>query len=262
MIHSLSRLTLLPLLLLTLFCSVGSQRLYAIGEWQIYNGTTAFRQGEIFQDRIYVIAGSSLCSFDADAGYQEYNRTLGLSSSSVSLIRASRDGQYLCITYANGNIDLLDAEGNIWNIPDLYSKSLNESKETRSILEGEDGSFFLSGEYGFVQIDPSRHMILRSVQNRKDVDFAFCFGQRFYRSSRSGGLEYCPLEANAADLNQWHRVTGPASAWPMADLTLYESHGAPQLVHGCRWPYLRPLFAGSGHPGRGHQPVPHPASPA
>lgn len=224
MIHSLSRLTLL--VLLTLCSWMGAQQLYAIGEWQIYNGTTSFRQGEIFDGRIYVIAGSSLCSFDAEEGYQEYNRTLGLSSSSVSLIRASRDGQHLCITYANGNIDLLDTEGNIWNIPDLFSKSLNESKETRSILEGEDGMFFLSGEYGFLQIDPSRHMVLQSIQNRKNIDFAFCYGNRLYRSSRSGGLEFCPLDANAADITQWHRISAPSSAWPVADMALYESHGS------------------------------------
>lgn len=207
---------------------IGFQRLHAIGEWKIYNGTSSFSQAVFFDDKIFAITGSSLCSFQPDEwsdGYAEYNRISGLSSSSVSRIYATRDSSYLCIAYVDGNIDILDTDDTIWNIPDLYSKALTESKEVRSIIEGDDGNLYLSGEYGFLQVCPGQKMVLQSVQNRKDIDFAFSFEGCLYRCSRQGHIEYCDTQTNAADIRNWHKVEGNANATIVNDAKVFSSAG-------------------------------------
>ncbi|MFR5128448.1 MAG: hypothetical protein ACLTEM_01175 [Segatella copri] len=51
----------------------------------------------------------------------------------------------LVITYTNGNIDLLDANGNIINIPDLYLKSMTDNKQINHIyISGTNAYLSLS----------------------------------------------------------------------------------------------------------------------
>lgn len=213
---------------LLLLCSLLCQQLFAIGEWQIYNGSSSFQQGTIFDNKIYALAGQSLCSFDLDDEnhqFDEFSRITGLSGSAITYIQATRDGRYLCLAYANGDIDLLDGDGHIWNIPDLANKPLTESKEVTSIIEGEDNKLYLSGEFGFLRIDPAQKMILQAVQNRKEIDFAFHFGNYSYRVSHTLGLERCAATANEADLSHWQIAKVDGRSLKVIDAKVFESNG-------------------------------------
>ena len=226
MIHNLLHRFILTIILLLALCNVHT--VYALGEWQIYNSTTSFVQGQIFNGRIYAIAGTSLCSFDMNDGhgYLEYNRISGLSSSSVSLIQTTRDSAYLCIAYSDGNIDLLDQHGRIWNMPDLLNKSLTESKEPHSIIEGDDGILYLSGQYGMLCIDPKQKMIIHSIQSRKDIDFSFSLGGYLFRCSKTGIIERTQSTANVSDQKQWIEVETDDEAFHVTDLKLFLSDGS------------------------------------
>lgn len=224
MIHiSIHRLLLL---FITLMATCHTHVCHAIGEWKLYNGTSSFTQATFFNQKLFAISGSSLCSFDpTDEGisHTEYNRISGLSGSSVSRIYATRSGDYLCITSHDGNIDILDTQGTFWNIPDLYCKAMNESKEICSILEGDDNLLYLSGEFGFLQIDPDQKIVLQSVQNRKDIDFAFSYEGTLYRCSRQGRIEYCDNLFNVSDSKCWQQLEGATDATIVSDAKLFIS---------------------------------------
>lgn len=58
----------------------------------------------------------------------------------------------MVITYTNGNIDLLDANGNVVNVPDLYLKSMTDNKQINHInISG--ANVYLSLSFGIIKLD-------------------------------------------------------------------------------------------------------------
>lgn len=58
----------------------------------------------------------------------------------------------MVITYTNGNIDLLDTNGNVVNVPDLYLKSMTDNKQINHIyING--ANVYLSLSFGIIKLD-------------------------------------------------------------------------------------------------------------
>ena len=68
----------------------------------------------------------------ADQSIQTYDKQNGLSSIGIRFIGWNEIAKRLVIVYEDGNIDLLDAKGNVTNVPDYYLKALTADK--RSII--------------------------------------------------------------------------------------------------------------------------------
>lgn len=121
---------------LLILCSSSSESIVnasdeAFGSWNIYNAAPESTQMQVFGDRIFMVNTSSLTSINLDLDEDSqlsYSRNTGLSSSSVSMILSSKEAEKLAIVYTDGNIDLMDIEGNIHCIPDLANKPLNGDK--------------------------------------------------------------------------------------------------------------------------------------
>lgn len=63
---------------------------------------------------------------------------------------------YLCITYSDGNIDLLYDDDRVVNIPALKNANMAESKLVNSITFGlDDHKIYMATDFGFAVIDPS-----------------------------------------------------------------------------------------------------------
>ena len=71
--------------------------------------------------RLYVLASNALYTYNkADQSIQTYDRQNGLSSIDIRYIGWNEVAKRLVIVYEDGNIDLLDAKGNVTNVPDYY----------------------------------------------------------------------------------------------------------------------------------------------
>lgn len=74
--------------------------------------------------RIYAAANGALFSLNrADESLEYWNKATGLNGNSVSHIAYDALSEQLMIAYEDGRIDLLDEEGTVTQMPDLYMKA-------------------------------------------------------------------------------------------------------------------------------------------
>ena len=74
--------------------------------------------------QVVAVANGSLFSVDrADESITYWNKSTGLNGSTVSHIAYDAANGVLLIAYADGRMDLLDDEGNVTQMPDLFMKA-------------------------------------------------------------------------------------------------------------------------------------------
>ncbi len=250
----------LLLFLIILFPST----LLAIGEWNIYNSVINISQIQLFNGRIYGIAGPSLVSFSTDPlcpDYVQHSRNNGLTGKQAQLIAASIEAECLAIVYKDCNIDIIYTDGTIVGVPDIANKALAGDKTINSIQE-IDGMLYLACSFGVQVLDLKAQSIPVSINTPYSIDFAFSFGNNLYRYSSKKKLEYCPLSDNVADNTHWKQVItqdlSQASLIPASDhnlcwllsqegklLQLHEDNTTESLLSEQRFKTIHRLTSGA-----------------
>ena len=106
----------------------------AIGDWRIYMAYSEPQQIEDTGNYLFVQASNSLYLYNKnDQSIQTFDKTTGMSDVVVTNISWNQQAKRLAITYDNSNIDLMDLNGNVVNIPDLYNKTMTDDKTINSI---------------------------------------------------------------------------------------------------------------------------------
>lgn len=110
----------------------------------------------------------------------------------------------MVITYTNGNIDLLDANGNIINIPDLYLKSMTDNKQINHIyISGTNA--YLSLPFGIIKLDTKEGKILDTYKLGFNVNYSYIEDNCLYAASKEAGLYRGVLKNNLIDKNNWEK---------------------------------------------------------
>lgn len=185
----------------------------AMGEWNIYNATPSTTRLQYHAGRLYTITGHSLCSYSTDPNdddYQQLNRATGLSGTDVQFILSVPASDCLAIVYADGDLDLMDSDGSIRNIPDLANKALAGDKTIYSIL-ASGHHLFVSGGFGFMMIDTRECYIQQTYHTSFAVNLAFQHGDYLYRYSSKYGLQYGSIADNLSDSRHWHKFSSSLS---------------------------------------------------
>lgn len=218
-IHKIFRWTLGAVLFLTLHLTCQG----AVGEWNFYQGYTTYRQMEYFRGRLFVLASSgSVFSYDIETEEMgELSRLNGLSSPKVQFLIASEESGQLIFVYADGNMDFMNADGNIYNLPDLKNKSLMGDKTLYGVhLQG--GKLYIAAGFGFVTVDVARREIADSYLFGRQCDMIFTHGDRLYMSD-TDGLHYCRFDLNAYDQSNWVKC----SPLRVKDVATFSQDGVP-----------------------------------
>ncbi len=147
------------LLLFALFCRAATAQnkdenpIVPIGAWRIhipyYQGIDVSGSNA----KVYCATKYGLFAFRKDDNsIERYSRTNGLSDLSISTIRYSKDDHLLIIAYQTSNIDLLNDDNTVINIPDLKDKSIEGGKSINHIFI-LDHKAYLSCSFGIIVLD-------------------------------------------------------------------------------------------------------------
>ena len=108
----------------------------AIGDWKIYMAYSEPQQIQETGNYLFVQASNSLYLYNKnDQSIQTFDKTTGMSDVVITNISWNQQTKRLVIVYDNSNIDLMDLNGNIVNIPDLYNKTMSVDKTVSHIAE-------------------------------------------------------------------------------------------------------------------------------
>ena len=133
-----------------------------VGTWKNYLSYHEVQQICAAGDDLFVRASNGLYQYNQkDQSIYTYDKVNGLSDTDIKLIAWNKQAKRLIAVYQNSNIDLIETNGTITNLSDLYTKSMTGDKSVKSIRI--DGVFaYLVCGFGIVKVNMQRAEITDS----------------------------------------------------------------------------------------------------
>lgn len=192
-----------------------------MGAWTLHFAYLDVTQIAVSGTKAYGLSEGALFSVNrADEEVRYLNRLSGLSDAGIASITHDPTTGLLLVLYANGNIDMLSDEGDVWNIPDLKIKQLSGTSKAANSVCMHDGFAYLAMPFGVMQVSMRRHEIADTYYigaeganvNVERVGFS---GDSIY--AQSGSRLYAAASgANLVDYHVWSSRALPA-AGPIVD---------------------------------------------
>ena len=133
-----------------------------IGTWKAYMAYHDVQQIQKAGDELFVMASNDLYQYNLnDQSIYTYDKTNGLSDTYITHIKWSSAAQRLIVVYQNSNIDLVELDGDIINISDLYTKVITSDKTVKSIRIDGIYAYLICG-FGIVKVNMERAEIADS----------------------------------------------------------------------------------------------------
>ncbi len=150
---------LLPLLFLLSFFSNIYASLPAVGEWRVHPSFHEFTQVVDGGDVVYAVADGHLLSITKEEKFMEtFSKSNGLSDNLVDCIAYDSSSKKLIVAYVNSNIDVIDSDGVIHNIRDLFSKDIKADKDVKSIMIYDRCAYLCTG-LGIVVVNLDKYEV-------------------------------------------------------------------------------------------------------
>lgn len=174
--------------------------------WEIYTSYNDITEIEPAGNQVFALASNGLFSYHIKNGsVTTYDKANTLSDFDINHIAWNKTTQKLVITYTNGNIDLLDANGNVVNVPDLYLKSMTDNKQINHIyISG--ANVYLSLSFGIIKLDTKEGKILDTYKLGFNVNYSYIEDNCLYAASKEAGLYRGVLKNNLIDKNNWEKA--------------------------------------------------------
>lgn len=175
-----------------------------MGEWRLYFAYQNIQWIEEADNKLFVLADQSLFSYDHvnDGEIQTYTKQSGLSDTEISLIRYNPEKKMLVVVYANSNIDLMTEKG-IYNLPDVYLKTVMGSKQINDIFFRDD-LLYLSAECGLIVVNTLKHEVTDTYMSGSSVKSCCLLSDDVYAFTPTGIMKGNKKQ-NLLDKNNWHK---------------------------------------------------------
>ena len=133
-----------------------------IGTWKAYMAYHDVQQIQKAGDELFVMASNSLYQYNlTDHSIYTYDKTNGMSDTHITHIAWSSAAGRLIVVYQNSNIDLIEPDGNVVNISDLYLKVITGDKTVSSVRIDGVYAYLICG-FGIVKVNMERAEIADS----------------------------------------------------------------------------------------------------
>ena len=176
----------------------------AVGDWKIYMSYGEPQQIQETGNYLFVQASNSLYLYNKnDQSIQTFDKTTGMSDVVINHISWNQQTKRLVIVYDNSNIDLMDLNGNVVNIPDIYNKTMTGDKTVNSITHS--GKYaYIATNFGGVKIDVSKTEISESYLLGQAIKRFAVSGSTIYALNTQNKALSASLNANLQDMSNCH----------------------------------------------------------
>ena len=176
------------------------------GKWTIYKSFNNISEIAPAGSMCFALADGSLFSYNTATGETAvYDKTNSLSDINIKHMRWAKGVRKLVIAYENSNIDLLDTDGTVTNLPDLYMKTTSEDKTVNYIYIDGNNAYLALG-LGVMKVDLKRNVVVDTYQLGFGVDYCYTKDGYVYAASKDKGLYRGKLSDNILDKSKWERT--------------------------------------------------------
>tara|TARA_R110001592_G_scaffold61993_4_gene189427 strand:+ start:2967 stop:5252 length:2286 start_codon:yes stop_codon:yes gene_type:complete len=200
------------IVILISFFKINHAQEIPIGSWQdhlSYSNGVSVDEGN---GKIYCASESAVFVYDVnDFSIERLNMISGLSDIGVKSIKFNSYNEKLIIAYQNGNIDIVDNENKITNIPFIKNSNIIADKIINHIYTKEKYAYLSTG-FGIVVLNTEEEEIVDTYYlgpsglyiNTNSVTFD---GQNIYAATDEGVYFSNKNSGNLADYNEWALVS-------------------------------------------------------
>ena len=124
-----------------------------IGTWRNYLAYSEIQQIQEAGNELFVLASGGLYLYNKqDNSIHTFDKTNGMNDIGITHIKWCQQAKRLVIIYSNCNIDLMDLQGNVINISDIYSKAITGEKSINSVYVNGQYAYLACG-FGIVKLN-------------------------------------------------------------------------------------------------------------
>ncbi len=154
--------------------------------------------------RLWVLATGNLFAVNTnDESVMLFDKATQLSDAEIDYIAWCDDARRLVVVYSNQNIDLIDPDGNVTNMPEYKQKTLVYDK-TINGLDIYNSLALLSTGFGLVIIDVAKAEVQATVNLGFAVQWSHVYEDFYYMvESKKQGAWICPMRDNVLDSANW-----------------------------------------------------------
>ena len=193
-----------------------------IGSWKAYMAYSNVAQIEKAGSIIYVLASDNLYAYNTnDESIQTYDKVNFLSDCHIIHIAWCPKAERLVVVYQNNNIDFIDRNDNVVNLPDYHLKSMTVDKTVNSVYVN-DIHAYLATAFGIVKLNVKTAEISNTYQLGFSVNHCYIEGNAIYAASKTHGTYKGLLADNLLDKANWTRVGGYTEPGKTVDPQLQE----------------------------------------
>ncbi|MBP5666972.1 MAG: hypothetical protein J6X32_02365 [Salinivirgaceae bacterium] len=166
----------------------------------------------VTESMVYCATDIGLFCYDKDDGSIRRLTTInGLSDMGVGSIAYSDANHILVIGYSNGNIDLMDDDGRVYNMSGLKDKNIVMSKNINQISFYGTRAY-LSCDFGLTTIDLKRRefvdtYIMRLDAKQVKINCSAVFGEYLYAFSEDGLMRGRLDNPFLTDMKNWEYLS-------------------------------------------------------
>ena len=137
-----------------------------VGTWRNYLAYHDIQSICKANDNLFVLASNDLYLYNlSDQSIITFDKVNGLSDTHITYIAWSQKAKRLIAVYEDSNIDLIDTDGNIYNISALYNKAITEDKTITGIsVEGEYA--YLTTSFAIIKVNMQKAEISETYTNQ------------------------------------------------------------------------------------------------
>ena len=195
--------TVFTYLLMCMFAVLPTQA--AKYDWKVYASYHYPTKSVELGNRIYVLANGDLYSYGTDdESIETFDKAGVLNDFGILDIQACSATNEIVIVYKNGNVDLLSADGEIFNISDLKSKGLTDKTLNDVVLEGTN--LYISTNSGLAILDIKKRLFNNIYYWGYDVKAAH-ESDGYVVASTTGGVYKGKTSANLLDPVNWEKIS-------------------------------------------------------
>jgi len=152
----------------------------AVGSWKTYASFASVDKVVDTPHMVYYITNGQLYSRDKDND-ETYNYTAGnkLSESNVSNIFYNYDKNYLFIVYSNGNTDIIDSDGRVYNMPDIMDASLDVVPVINDV-DFDGDRIYVATNFGVVVFDYKKKEVVTAGDYGRNMTSVMVLGDNLW----------------------------------------------------------------------------------
>lgn len=178
----------------------------AIGEWQTHMAYAYTSESVFFGGKVYGVSNGSLYSYDPEDGdILTYDIIYPLSDVEITHMAVCPSQKKLVLVYSNGNIDLMDEQGEVYNITDLKNSPLPDKSVSGICIDG-DRAYLPTGT-SIVVVDVKKREIAITYTLGHKVQSCAVHGNWLLAATSDDGLYRGRLTDNLLDLSKWSRIS-------------------------------------------------------